>query len=345
VLAGLAADLYWRDLERSDVLSRQAVEMARALDARDTLEVVLDQRYDHLLVPERAAERGEATALRLSLALESGDLESEFYARKHRLEGFVTAGEPEAIDREIETIAALSARMRRPLFESDVAMMRTARALWRAEVASAESLLQPPGARGMLSFAAQLFVLRRMQGRFEEVGDAMLAGARGREGVQAFGCAHALYLAQTGQRAAARELFEDFRRDAFAGLRRDVGYAVNLANLTEVCGVVGDPEDCEVLYELLGRHGNRNMTLTVILNAGSAARYRGLLAAKLGRDADAAAHFEDALDFERRMGARLWEAYAERDYAALCERTGDRAAAALHASRRDDLTRSLGIRL
>ena len=90
VLAGLSADLYWEDLERSEALSREAVALARRVGSIDTLQVALDQRYDLLFPPEHSREREEITLERLELALESGDLESEFYARKHRFSGLVT---------------------------------------------------------------------------------------------------------------------------------------------------------------------------------------------------------------------------------------------------------------
>jgi hypothetical protein len=56
---------------------------------------------------------------------------------------------------------------------------------------------------------------------------------------------------------------------------------------------------------------------------GSVARGLGVLAATAGRYDDAEAHFEAAVEIERRMGARPWLAHAQHDYAAMLAGRGD----------------------
>ena len=70
---------------------------------------------------------------------------------------------------------------------------------------------------------------------------------------------------------------------------------------------------------------------------GSASRALGMLATVLGRYADATRHYHDALQMNRRMGARTWVAHTERDYAQMLlarGETGDheRALGLIHSS-------------
>ena len=50
---------------------------------------------------------------------------------------------------------------------------------------------------------------------------------------------------------------------------------------------------------------------------GSVSRYLGLLAVTLGRPDVAAAHYDDAIAMNTKMGARPWLAYTQNDYARM----------------------------
>ncbi len=64
---------------------------------------------------------------------------------------------------------------------------------------------------------------------------------------------------------------------------------------------------------------------------GAADRYLGMLAATLGEPERAEAHFEVAMELNRRMGAATWLAHTAYEYARLllAREQGDRAAALL----------------
>ena len=79
-----------------------------------------------------------------------------------------------------------------------------------------------------------------------------------------------------------------------------------------------------------------------LLFYGSVSHHLGLLAATRGRDEEALAHFERALDVHERMGARAWSARTQIAMAELlmqrraagdAERAADLAAAALATAR------------
>ena len=63
------------------------------------------------------------------------------------------------------------------------------------------------------------------------------------------------------------------------------------------------------------------------VSVGAVARYLGILASTMSRWEDAARHFEDALEMNKRMGARPWLAHTQNDYARMLlarDRPGDR---------------------
>src|SRR5262249_45667998 len=71
-------------------------------------------------------------------------------------------------------------------------------------------------------------------------------------------------------------------------------------------------------------------------NAGSVARYLGLLSASRSRFEDAAAHYEAALAMNRRLGARPWLAHTQADYGRMLFARGDPADAGKARAMLDD---------
>jgi hypothetical protein len=72
-----------------------------------------------------------------------------------------------------------------------------------------------------------------------------------------------------------------------------------------------------VLYELLLPFTDRVALSPPEISIGAVARYAGLLAATIGRPADARRHFADAIEINGRIGARPWLARAQDDLEAV----------------------------
>jgi tetratricopeptide (TPR) repeat protein len=103
-------------------------------------------------------------------------------------------------------------------------------------------------------------------------------------------------------------------------------YAMSL--LAETSALLRDADSARGLYRLLVPWAALNAANHPEGIRGSVSRYLGLVAATLERWDDAAAHFEDALAMNERMGARPWLAYTQEDYGRLLrtrDRPGDRA--------------------
>jgi uncharacterized protein HemY len=87
--------------------------------------------------------------------------------------------------------------------------------------------------------------------------------------------------------------------------------------LAEVCAILGDARSAAVLYRLLLPWKALNVSNPTEALRGAVSRYLGLLATTQERWADAASHFELALEMNERMGARPWLAYTQDDYASM----------------------------
>jgi DNA-binding CsgD family transcriptional regulator len=154
-----------------------------------------------------------------------------------------------------------------------------------------------------------MFGIRREQGRLAELAQAtrLLAGVARLGDTWRPGLA--AVLAELGMEDEAREELEHVRREGFEGLRASLWLA-SLTYLADACAAVGDTELAALVYPELAplRGGNVVIGHGVALY-GAADRYLGMLAATLGDVDLAAAHFEQALAFNRAMGATTWVAH------------------------------------
>lgn len=332
LLASLGSEAFWSDepgraealLDEAGAIARRVGDSATSwhvLYARRLLRFALDE-------PTRAGLAEELVAL----AQESGDRAREFLARMDlRLGEAIERADPAAVEGELDACRALAEELRQPSFHWMVSRAQAARAVWRGCFAEAEQLLDRALVQGrradpdiaQLSHVAALHALRRMQGRFLECEEELrrpgrLPLTRGHKWASL-----ALLYAESGRTALARRELDGLARRDFAELRRDSNYVFNLALLAESCARLGDRARAARLSELLAPHAGRYAAVQAIVTAGCASRHLGLLATALERWDEAAAHFEQALDVERRMGAPPFEAWVRRDTARMLLRRGE----------------------
>jgi tetratricopeptide (TPR) repeat protein len=356
LLSAFADYHYFRDRAATRRLSSEAVAIARRLG--DPCAVTLSLSLPHALAqPEdRRDARYAISEEMMDLATRSGDDRALYFALRHRLLDLLVMADCARFDRHLSQLRDVAERMGLPVLIG-ARLARSARALWRGEFAEAEAIIQ-----GLLTLArrrqaenfalmglAQLFDLRRHQGRLAEVAGALPGVSGTPQAAQAILALAALLQVVRGAEAESRAAFEQLAGDDFEGLDRGVTFPLDLALLSETCVRLSDSRRAEPLYRILVpwsgcvlAHGGPGVTLSV----GAAGRYLGLLATLLERFDDAESHFEEALAMERRMGARTWEAYVRLDYARMLLRRdarGDRTAARSQLRAASALVKQLGL--
>ena len=116
-----------------------------------------------------------------------------------------------------------------------------------------------------------------------------------------------------------------------------------MALFSEVCAELGDAEGALLLYERFSAFAGRFVVIGYgIACLGSVDRYLGLLCSTLGRHEAAAAHFESAIEQNRRLAAGLPLAYSLFDYARLVfPQTPEKARKCLREA--EELSRARGL--
>jgi tetratricopeptide (TPR) repeat protein len=167
-----------------------------------------------------------------------------------------------------------------------------------------------------VSYGLQLYVLRREQGRLDEVEELVRRSVEQYSTYPIWRCVLVQTTAELGQIAEAREGFEAIATQGFASLPFDEEWLVSMGMLAETARALGDAERAGVLYELLLPYGDQIAICYPDIMTGPVSLYLGILAESMHRRDDAARHFEDAIAMNERIGARPWLAHARRDLAA-----------------------------
>ena len=355
VLAALArAYVFAGSASQGTELSQQAVELARRSGDPEALVSALDARRIAIWGPANLEERLAVVTEIADLAERVGDKEKALDGRLWRQHALVEKGDVWGAEAEIAEYARIAEELRQPLYRCYVPLLRASLALLKGQFAEAERFGEEAlvlGRRAQsqnaaMIHAAQLLVLRREQGRIDEVADIFRGYVEQLPGAKTFQSALALIYAALDRRDEAKQMFESLAENEFGDLARSPSwFLINLAFLSEVCAVLDDAPRAAVLYRLLLPYAGQ-----CILGAsagpcwGSAARYLGLLATTRRSWDEASGHYEVALQTNALLGARPWLAHSQHDYArALLARgtTKDRKRAAELLARTLEMAREL----
>src|SRR5262249_49520891 len=132
--------------------------------------------------------------------------------------------------------------------------------LFRGELERAEQLMGEALQLGEASladeadhtFRAHNFLLRREQGRFDELEPAMRRAAEEITWYPMFRCFLVEFSADLDRPAQARQLFDELVADDFAALLpRDSEWLVSATIVADVCGYLADTECAGKLYDKL----------------------------------------------------------------------------------------------
>jgi DNA-binding CsgD family transcriptional regulator len=343
--------------EHWGALSERAVAMARRLGDPPTLAFVLDRHYWAVAAGDAGAldaRRALIAELR-ALAEHTADPTVLLDTYQFELVVALEAGDAAAAERAIERYDTLAQRLHTAFGLERALQLRATRALMMGQLANAEELIgeaaalrermQNPGVVRSVVITLQQQLLQLYQGRAGEAAAAMSeppATGPFQGNIPRSRRAH--LLARAGRLEEARACFDQVAAHDFADLHRFGSEVLILAQLAETCALLGDARRAILLYRRLLPYRARGVAAETGTDfLGAVDHYLGLLAATRLRaggpttgatgaggpavhgtgpadavDWDTAiGHFEAALAFHARMGARLWVAYSQADYAAL----------------------------
>ena len=327
VLTGLGRALHFSGLpDRVSEVTQQAVEMARRLGDTAVLVKTLGiAANSDRSRPEGLQQRLAATKVALESAEMAGNQEMAMYIYSWYLVDLLEAGDAQRVNATRESFEQRLDQIREPFWDYILASYRASFAIAEGNFEEAEVLANralvlgrrlkgkdPSGAFGM-----QMFIIRKQQGRLQEVASAVQAFVQHNSASAAWRPGLTLLYRELDMAAEARTEFEHLAADDFAALPKDALLVVCLAYLAEVCAFLGDVGRAATLYRLMQPWSGRNVVVGVVAYHGAASRYLGMLAATMSRWDAAERHFQDALEMDSKMGARTWLAHTQLQYAEM----------------------------
>jgi DNA-binding CsgD family transcriptional regulator len=335
---------------RGEALSAAAVAAARRAGDPAVLASALSVRCYALWAPHNVDERVALATEAIRHAAEAGDPELELQATRWLVAAELQQGNLVAVDRAIAALTRTAETLRQPYYQFHATVFRAMRALLDGRLVEAEQLArlarelgrraQHPDADS--TFSLQMVSIRERQGRAGELEEPLRALVERTPTAPGYHAVLATVYRQMGRVADARREYEALARSDFQELPEDRNWLVFATILARVCAYLGDVARAATLYRLLLPYRDQGVVSGRGLSyIGAASGFLGLLAATLTTAAAprprpdvrhastvepaqgaltpdvAVQHFEDAIAFDTRIGARLCVAQTQYDYAAF----------------------------
>jgi DNA-binding SARP family transcriptional activator len=302
--------------ERASDLNAEALAMARRLGDENVLAAALLARHTTLLHVRHLDERLRLSEELMGLRVERREQLAACY--QWRLYDLLERGDVEAALREQPQLEALAKTMRQPQWHSIAIGWRGVWAELAGDVAEAELCAeeclrhgQRAGMKDALSmWTGKLFMLRRRQGRLDELATVVERLVRGTDMRNTgWRSALGLILADAGDEEAARAIY----REELAAYSEALPtfWLTNVAVLSELSVRLQDAEGAKALYAALAPYAHRNVVVAYASCWGPVERYLALLAATYGDEELRGQHARSALARTQAMNAPLLTAELE----------------------------------
>lgn len=321
LLAALASELHFAGDERRRVeLGREGLAIARRLGDITTLAEALVALWLATLDPAAASERSQLAGELAQIAERIGDPVLEFYAGLVRFLTGSEQGDMAAADEGLATSTRIADGLGQPLLRWRAAYLRTHRAFVDGRPDDverrAEEALRLGEAAGQPDAAAfsDIYLLRMLQDRADEAVELIRPLTEQFPGATAYPAGLAWACAEAGRVEEARAIVARLRGETFGDLPRDYLWSFTLVVLSRACARLGDASGAEELYDLLRPH-QAMIVIGQSVWLGPIAYDLGLLAATLGRYADADAHFTEAVETHLRLGVQGMLAHTRLEWA------------------------------
>jgi tetratricopeptide (TPR) repeat protein len=330
----------WRDSPEhraeSDVLSQEAVDLARSLHDPASLGYALTGRYWATWWPDNIEQRLGVAQEMHAVASRASDAERLVDAHLALYASYAELTRMSEARAELDTVGRLAEELRQPAQMWLGPVNQTLLALMEGDFSRAEALLQEeakpalpatPIRDDVSSARMHRFLLYREVERLAEIESAVRGSVDEFPWYPFHRAALALLLIDLGRREQALAVFLDLARDEFHAFYRDSLWLMGVALASEACARLGDASSALTLYGQLEPFAGIHAFGQGDGSLGAVDRYLGLLAANMGRLDEAARHLDDAIELNQRMGARPWAAHSQLDLALVLRqrnRSGDR---------------------
>ena len=314
LLSAKAQELYWVDAQGlSAPLTAEALEIARQVGDPQALAVALQRQSFNLIEPDAQQERLAIADEMLKLGEACEDREMVVRSHAHKLREYLELGDIPAVDRELSTYARLAEELRMPQHTWQTFALRAMRAIIDGELDEAEELAGEARRRGERAeqplasqyYGVQLVLLRRFQGRSDELLPAVRELAEQYEAIPAWRTALISLEALGGHLEKGRLELERFAGADFSAIPRDANWLPAMGLIGEATAQLGDTDRAASLYERLVPYDGLVIVVgRAAVAQGTVARVLGLLARSLGRLDDARRHLQGAVEMATRMGDR-----------------------------------------
>ncbi|MGI8801531.1 MAG: hypothetical protein ACR2KV_05070 [Solirubrobacteraceae bacterium] len=272
-------------------------------------------------------------------------------ARNWRTTGLLELGDFAGVERELARVEHMAIELRQPRAMIYVPLHRAMTAVARGRLDEAEALnaeSRKIGARlakagSELAAAAQLVVIRMLQGRLPEIEPALRALADTHPTMITLRCAIVVMLLQSGEVARARADFDAILAAGPAALPRDNTHIVALALLADAARALGDETRARALHGALERYAGRWVVSPTAAALWPVDRSLGVLAATFGDTDLALSHLAVARALGEAADARPTLGLVALDEARVLALRGDPGAGD-HARRARVLAEELGMR-
>jgi tetratricopeptide (TPR) repeat protein len=342
------------DREHSAALSQQALDMAEKLGDPSTLCYALAGRFGAIWWPETPEERLEISRELIEVSERAQDIERILDGHWGMYMSLTDLGRISEAKGQADILVGYAEELRQPAQRWFTYAVRAQLALIEGDFEAVEGLVEESqrSRRAMeprddLSAArAHLFLLRRDQGRVQELEEAIQASILEFPWYPLFRSALMCLLLDIGRREQAQKMFDELTRNDFRVFYRDNEWLLGISLAAEACSTLGDASAAQNLYDELLPFRGRHAIGQAEGSVGAVDRYLGLLARTMGRLDDAERHFTEAIAFNEQMGARPWVAHSRCDLAELLLHRGgpgDRERATEELSTTRDICEELGM--
>lgn len=331
--ARLAQALYYEgERAQRGLLSRTAVEDARASGRPETLASVLVMTHAAIWGPEELDERTAVAHQIVDIGSSTGRLELEASGLGWLAADLLEAGDVWGAGEAMSRHGVLAERLQQRLLLRDVELWSGMRAILNGRFEEATASIERARRYGEAAhdpstetmYWVQRFWLaceRENPSEMDELVDRCERLILTHPDVPAWRAALAMLHARRGDRGESLAHFEVVAARDFRSIPRDVVWLNAMTYLAETCALLADAARARALAESLAPYGNRLVLIDRGLACkGSVLRFLGLLAATIGDLDSADRHLRLALAKHEAMDAGPLADRTRRDLAEVARR-------------------------